>query len=67
MPAPAPIAPIDHPALPALPPLPKPGERLHLPLHRIGSITPAEQGLRLRDHDGQLRPLAANGYDHFGR
>lgn len=42
-------------------------ERLHLPLHRIGSITPAEQGLRLRDHDGQLRPLAANGYDHFGR
>lgn len=31
-------------------------ERLHLPLHRIGSITPAEQGLRLRDHDGQLRP-----------
>ena len=42
-------------------------ERLHLPLYRIGSITPAEQGLRLRDHDGQLRPLAANGYDHFGR
>ncbi len=32
MSAPAPIAPIDHPALPALPPLPKPGERLHLPL-----------------------------------
>ena len=42
-------------------------ERLHLPLYRIGSLTPAEQGLRLRDHDGQLRPLAANGYDHFGR
>ena len=42
-------------------------ERLHLPLHRIGTITPADQGLRLRGHDGQLRPLAARGYDHFGR
>lgn len=42
-------------------------ERLHLPLHRIGTITQAADGLRLRGHDGQLHPLAARGYDHFGR
>ena len=41
--------------------------QLGLPLHRIGAITPAEQGLRLRGHDGLLRPPAARGYDHFGR
>ena len=41
--------------------------QLGLPLHRIGAITPPDQGLRLRGHDGQLRPLAARGYDHFGR
>ena len=38
-----------------------------LPLHRIGAITPADQGLCLHGRDGQLRPLAARGYDHFGR
>lgn len=41
--------------------------QLGVPLHRIGAITPPDQGLRLRGHDGQLRPLAARGYDHFGR
>ncbi|MCK6386255.1 MAG: thiamine-phosphate kinase [Zoogloea sp.] len=41
--------------------------QLGLPLHRIGTITPASQGLRLQGHDGQLHPLAARGYDHFGR
>ncbi|MDD3327430.1 MAG: thiamine-phosphate kinase [Zoogloea sp.] len=41
--------------------------QLGLPLHRIGEITPAADGLRLRGHDGQLHPLAARGYDHFGR
>ena len=35
--------------------------------HRIGAITPADQGLCLHGRDGQLRPLAARGYDHFGR
>ena len=40
--------------------------QLGVPLHRIGAITPPDQGLRLRGHDGQLRPLAARGYDHFG-
>ncbi len=41
--------------------------QLGLPLHRIGTITPASQGLCLQGHDGQLHPLAARGYDHFGR
>ena len=41
--------------------------QLGLPLHRIGTITPAAEGLRLQAADGQLRPLAARGYDHFGR
>ena len=40
--------------------------QLGLPLHRIGEITPAADGLRLLGHDQQLRPLAARGYDHFG-
>ncbi len=40
--------------------------RLALPLHRIGSITPATRGLHLRDTGGTLRELAARGYDHFG-
>ncbi len=37
---------------------------LALPLHRIGSID--RDGLQLRDRAGQLRNLAASGYDHFG-
>ncbi len=41
--------------------------QLGLPLPRIGTITPASQGLCLQGHDGQLHPLAARGYDHFGR
>jgi thiamine-monophosphate kinase len=40
--------------------------RLDLPLHRIGTVVPAADGLRLRDAGGALRKLSARGYDHFG-
>ena len=45
------------------------GHRLHLPLHRIGTLTPAASRqpgeLLLREADGRCAPLAARGYDHF--
>ncbi|MBT0963156.1 thiamine-phosphate kinase [Denitromonas iodatirespirans] len=40
-------------------------QRLALPLHRIGHITPPTQGLRLREADGTAVPLTRNGFDHF--
>lgn len=41
------------------------GQRLALPLHRIGRITPPTQGLSLREADGSIVPLARDGFDHF--
>jgi thiamine-monophosphate kinase len=45
------------------------GHRLQLPLHRIGTLTPAASSqpgeLLLREADGRCVPLAARGYDHF--
>lgn len=39
--------------------------RLHLPLHRIGQLTPGAGVLQLQHADGQLEPVSATGYDHF--
>jgi thiamine-monophosphate kinase len=40
------------------------GQKLHLPMHRIGSIT-SHEGLRLLDSRGQLMSTQQVGYDHF--
>jgi len=40
------------------------GQRLHLPLHRIGIIT-SHTGLRLQDSNGNLMHTEQAGYDHF--
>lgn len=42
-------------------------QRLQLPLHRIGRITTQAEQVSLLTRDGQLRPVTASGYDHFGR
>lgn len=39
-------------------------QKLHLPLHRIGSIT-SHAGLRLLDGSGNLMSTEQAGYDHF--
>jgi thiamine-monophosphate kinase len=40
------------------------GQNLHLPLHRIGSIT-THGGLRLMDSSCHIMPTQQTGYDHF--
>lgn len=39
--------------------------RLELPLHRIGTLCAAADGLRLRERDGTLAAGERTGYDHF--
>jgi thiamine-monophosphate kinase len=39
--------------------------RLGTPVHRIGTILPPEQGMRLLALDGTRVPLTATGWDHF--
>ncbi len=41
------------------------GRELRLPLHRIGSLRPAAEGLCLRETDGRLVAVPSTGYDHF--
>ena len=41
------------------------GQRLGLPLHRIGTLTDRSGELWLRERDGRLLASAARGYDHF--
>jgi len=40
-------------------------KRLDVALTPIGTVLPADAGLRLCDVDGTLRPLRVRGYDHF--
>ncbi|ABA87291.1 thiamin monophosphate kinase [Syntrophotalea carbinolica DSM 2380] len=40
---------------------------LALPLTRIGVITSADEGLRLRAADGSLRPAEGKGFNHFAQ
>lgn len=41
------------------------GRKLGLPLHRIGILQPAADGLSLRQADGRLVAVPSTGYDHF--
>lgn len=40
-------------------------QRTRTPVHRIGRICPASEGLRLRHPDGRSDALNATGFDHF--
>lgn len=40
-------------------------QRTATPVHRIGRITAASEGLRLRHADGHTDTLSASGFDHF--
>lgn len=37
-----------------------------VPVTRIGTVTEAEQGFLLADEAGQVRPVKAKGFNHFG-
>jgi thiamine-monophosphate kinase len=39
---------------------------LDLPLTRIGSVTPGEPEVTVRDARGDSIPVARKGFDHFG-
>jgi thiamine-monophosphate kinase len=42
-------------------------ETLGLPLTRIGTVTPRDDGLTLRDRHGRPVPISAAGFNHFGQ